>query len=56
MPSNKCLWGSKTFQDLEPFLPFDPFEPWNPERRRPRPKRPFEVVWQAALKEPVLDG
>ncbi len=53
MASNECLWGSKTVQDLEPFLPFDPFEPWNPKRRRPVPKRPFEVGWEAALKESV---
>ncbi len=37
-------------QPLEPFEPFSPFEPLNPMRRRPVPRRPFEVQ-ESALKE-----
>lgn len=35
-------------QPLEPLEPFKPFQPFSPRRRRPMPKRPFEV----ALREP----
>lgn len=31
-------------QPLEPPNPFEPSEPWNPGKRRPMPKRPFEVT------------
>ena len=44
-------------QPLEPLDPFSPFEPLNPMRRRPAPKRPFEVP-ESALKEtrePLMD-
>ena len=44
-------------QPLEPFEPFSPFEPLNPMRRRPMPRRPFEVR-ESALKgthEPLTD-
>ena len=37
-------------QPLEPLDPFSPFEPLNPLRRRPAPRRPFEVQ-ESALKE-----
>ena len=37
-------------QPLEPLDPFNPFEPLNPMRRRPGPRRPFEVP-ESALKE-----
>ncbi|MBE0513005.1 Hsp20/alpha crystallin family protein [Candidatus Bathyarchaeota archaeon] len=37
-------------QPLGPLDPFDPFEPLNPMRRRPVPRRPFEVP-ESALKE-----
>lgn len=37
-------------QPLEPLDPFSPFEPLNPMRRRPAPRRPFEVP-ESALKE-----
>ena len=44
-------------QPLEPLDPFSPFEPLNPMRRRPVPRRPFEVS-ESALKEnrePLVD-
>jgi HSP20 family molecular chaperone IbpA len=44
-------------QPLEPLDPFSPFEPLDPMRRRPAPRRPFEVE-QSALKdtrEPLTD-
>ncbi len=31
-------------QPLEPLDPFKPFEPFDPRKRRPMPKRPFEVA------------
>jgi hypothetical protein len=31
-------------QPLEPLDPFKPFEPFSPIKRRPMPKRPFEVA------------
>jgi len=37
-------------QPLEPLDPFSPFEPLDPMRRRPAPRRPFEVP-ESALKE-----
>jgi HSP20 family molecular chaperone IbpA len=37
-------------QPLEPLEPFNPFEPLNPVRRRPVPKRPFEIK-EGDLKE-----
>jgi HSP20 family molecular chaperone IbpA len=37
-------------QPQEPLDPFSPFEPLDPMRRRPTPRRPFEVQ-QGALKE-----
>jgi len=37
-------------QPLEPLDPFSPFEPLNPMRRRPVPRRPFEVQ-EGALRE-----
>ncbi len=49
MASNECFWGSKSHQLLDPFYPFDPFKPLNPGRRRPTPKRPFEVNNEVAF-------
>jgi HSP20 family protein len=44
-------------QPLEPFEPFSPFEPLNPMKRRPVPRRPFEVQASALkeTREPLTD-
>lgn len=44
-------------QPSEPLDPFNPFEPLNPRRRRPMPKRPFEVSEDVLkeLREPLTD-
>lgn len=44
-------------QPSEPLDPFNPFEPLNPRRRRPMPKRPFEVPEGVLkeLREPLAD-
>jgi len=49
MASDENFWGSKSSQLLDPFYPFDPLKPLNPRRRRPTPKRPFEINYEVAL-------
>jgi HSP20 family molecular chaperone IbpA len=44
-------------QPLEPLDPFDPFDPIDPMRRRPEPRRPFEVSESVSKEncEPLVD-
>ena len=44
-------------QHLEPLDPFSPFEPLDPMRRRPAPRRPFEIDDSALqeTREPLTD-
>ncbi|UCD26218.1 MAG: hypothetical protein JSV75_04780 [Candidatus Bathyarchaeota archaeon] len=51
MTVNKFFGEFGSFQPFDPLNPFDPFEPLDPRRRRPMPKRPFEINWKAVLKE-----
>lgn len=53
MSSTELLGDLKPHQPIEPIDPVNPFEPLNPIRRRPMPKRPFEVSQKVALKEHV---
>lgn len=48
---------SGSAQPSEPLDPFDPFEPWNPRRRRPMPKRRFEISENAFREDwkPLVD-
>jgi len=50
MASSEGFWDSESRQLLDPFYPLDPFKPLNPGRRRPTPKRPFEVNYEVTLK------
>jgi len=44
VPSDENFEDLGSNQPLEPLEPFKPFEPFNPRKRRPMPKRPFEVA------------
>jgi HSP20 family molecular chaperone IbpA len=53
-PGRKGYIIQGRFWSAQPVEPFDPFEPW---RRRPMPKRPFEVAEKALkeIREPLTD-
>ncbi|UCC33224.1 MAG: hypothetical protein JSW53_05495 [Candidatus Bathyarchaeota archaeon] len=55
MASNIHSGNSRLPQPFDPFNPFNPVDPFNPGRRRPRPRRPFEVCGNVASEELVQD-